>query len=318
MRDGRTLLRQRRFLSFVLIVVIPNIPADAQWAQNGVIVAGGYGYGNAPNQLWLPNGFFIDDDQTMIISDSSNHRIVQWKMGDTIGQVVAGGNGKGKQLGQFDTPTDVLIDKETNSLIICDYFNERVVRWSHHNGTTQGEILLDYINCYGLTMDDQRYLYIPDIRKREVRRYRIGDKNGTIVAGGNGNGPGLNQFISPSYIFVDRQQTVYVSDYGNNCVMKWVKDAKEGIVVAGCQGYGNTLSQLSRPQGLFVDTLSTIYVADSENNRVMRWPQGAKQGTVIVGENGQLKRPTGLSFDQHGNLYVVDNQHHRVQRFSII
>ncbi|CAF1462915.1 unnamed protein product, partial [Rotaria sordida] len=107
-------------------LMIPNIPADAQWTQNGVIVAGGYGYGNAPNQISLPNGFFIDDDQTMIISDSSNHRIMQWKMGDTIGQVVAGGNGKGKQLGQFDTPTDVLIDKETDSLIICDYFNERV------------------------------------------------------------------------------------------------------------------------------------------------------------------------------------------------
>ncbi|CAF1523096.1 unnamed protein product, partial [Rotaria sordida] len=208
-------------------------------------------------------------------------------MGATNGQVVAGGNGQGNRLDQLSYPTDVLIDKEMDSLIICDLGNQRVVRWSRRSGTTQGEILIDNIKCWGLAMDDQRYLYISDIEKHEVRRYQIGDKNGTIVAGGNGNGTSLNQFSTPTYIFVDQQQTVYVSDYSNHRVMKWNKGAKEGIVVAGGQGKGNALTQLPNPQGLFVDTLGTIYVADWWNHRVMRWPKGAKQGTVIVGENGQ-------------------------------
>ncbi|CAF4386747.1 unnamed protein product, partial [Rotaria sordida] len=47
-------------------------------------------------------------------------------MGDTNGQVVAGGNGEGNRLDQLDRPTDVLIDKETDSLIICDLANRRV------------------------------------------------------------------------------------------------------------------------------------------------------------------------------------------------
>ncbi|CAF4162070.1 unnamed protein product [Rotaria sordida] len=244
-------------------------------------------------------------------------------MGDENGQVVAGGNGYGNRLDQLSGPTDVLIDKETNSLIICDRMNERVVRWSHRSGTIQGEILIDNIRCWGLAMDNQRYLYISDTEKHEVRRYQIGDKNGTIVAGGNGYGAGLNQLNVPSYIFVDQQQTVYVSDNNNHRVMKWNKGAKEGIVVAGGQGKGNALTQLSHPLGLFVDTLGTIYVADSGNNRVMRWPKGAEQGTVTVGGNGsgeganQFNGPFGLSFDQQGNLYVVDYNNHRVQRFSI-
>ncbi|CAF1252462.1 unnamed protein product, partial [Rotaria sordida] len=208
-------------------------------------------------------------------------------MGDTNGQVVAGGNGKGNRLDQLYCPTDVLIDKETDSLIICDSGDHRVVRWSRRSGTTQGEILIDNIACHGLAMDDQRYLYISNTDKHEVRRYQIGDKNGTIVAGGNGKGDGLNQLNFPTYIFVDQQQAVYVSDWNNHRVMKWNKGAKEGIVVAGGQGYGNALTQLYYPEGLFVDTLSTIYVADSWNNRVMRWPKGAKQGTVIVGGNGE-------------------------------
>ncbi|CAF4238386.1 unnamed protein product, partial [Rotaria sordida] len=267
--------------------IILNIAADARWAQNGVTVAGGHGQGNATNQLKQPFGIFVDDnDQTIVIADIGNNRIIQWKIGDTNGQVVAGGNGQGNRLDQLDRPTDVLIDKETDSLIICDLENRRVVQWSRRSGTTQGEILIDNIACERLTMDDQRYLYISDYDKHEVKRYQIGDKNGTLVAGGNAKGTGLNQLNVPTYIFVNQQQTVYVSDKDNNRVMKWNKGAKEGIVVAGGQGYGNALTQLSYPNGLFVDTLGTIYVADYGNSRVMRWPKGAKQGTVIVGGNG--------------------------------
>ncbi|CAF4787452.1 unnamed protein product, partial [Rotaria sp. Silwood2] len=172
-------------------------------------------------------------------------------MGDTKGQVVAGDNGAGRRLDQLYYPTDVLIDKETNSLIICDPGNRRVVRWSRRSGTTQGEILIDNVDPWGLAMDDQKYLYISDYKKHEVRRYQIGDKNGTIVAGGNDKGAGLNQLNYPTYIFVDQQQTVYVSDNGNHRVMKWNKGAKEGIVVAGGQGQGNALTQLKNPNGLF-------------------------------------------------------------------
>ncbi|CAF3649119.1 unnamed protein product [Rotaria sp. Silwood1] len=306
-----------------ICLVTPNIPVDARWAQNGRIIAGGHGRGYATYQFKSPFGLFVDDDQTMIIADASNHRIIQWKIGETNGQVVAGGNGPANQLDQLNFPTDMLIDKETNSLIICDRDNQRIVRWSRRSGTTHGEILIDNIFCWGLAMDDQRYLYISDDKKHEVRRYRYGGKTGTIVAGSHERGDGLNQLNKPRYLFVDRAQAVYVSDRDNHRVMKWNKGAAEGIVVAGGQGEGNALTQLSCPMGLFVDTLGTVYVVDSGNHRVMRWPKEAKQGTVIVGGNGrgeganQLNEPAGLFFDRHGHLYVVDCSHCRVQRFSM-
>ncbi|CAF1610960.1 unnamed protein product, partial [Rotaria magnacalcarata] len=143
--------------------------------------------------------------------------------------------------------TDVLIDKETDSLIICDQDNQRVVRWSRRSGTTQGEILIGNIDCHGVAMDEQRHLYVSDTRKHEVRRYQSGEKNGNLVAGGKGKGGGLNQLNEPHYLFVDGQQNVYVSDWNNHRVMKWDKGAKEGIVVAGRQGQRNALTQLSYP-----------------------------------------------------------------------
>ncbi|CAF1496501.1 unnamed protein product, partial [Rotaria magnacalcarata] len=128
-------------------------------------------------------GLFVDDNQTVVIADYHNHRIMQWKNGDTTnGQVVAGGNGVGNGLNQLYYPTDVLIDKETDSLIICDRRNGRVVRWSRRSDITQGEILINDIECWGLAMDEQRYLYVADTGKHEVRRYKLGDNIGTLVA----------------------------------------------------------------------------------------------------------------------------------------
>ncbi|CAF4935462.1 unnamed protein product, partial [Rotaria socialis] len=157
--------------------------------------------------------------------------------------------------------------KQNGVTIAGDYGNDRVVRWSRRSGTTQGEILIDNIQCYGVAMDEQRYLYVSDDEKHEVRRYQLGEKNGTLVAGGNGKGNDTNQLNEPRYLAVDRDHSVYVSVDWNHRVMKWNKGAKEGIVVAGGQGEGNALTQLSRPNGIFVDTLGTLYVADTDNHR---------------------------------------------------
>ncbi len=299
-----------------------DIHPNDKWQQNGLTVAGGNGRGNGINQLGLPMGLYVDDDQTVYVADHWNHRIVEWKSGATSGQVVAGGNGGGSGTHQLSNTTDVIVDKERDSLIICDQSNSRVVRWSHRNGTS-GETIISNISCWGSTMDENGSLYVTDERKHEVRRYRRGESQGTVVAGGNGSGNRLDQLSFPAYVFVDRDHSVYVSDNRNHRVMKWVEGAKQGIVVAGVQGQGTGLTQLSNPLGVVVDQLGTVYVADFGNDRIMRWVKGATQGSVIVGGNGigeqssQLNLPIGLSFDRHGNLYVVDYGNHRVQKFNI-
>ncbi|CAM4978746.1 unnamed protein product [Rotaria socialis] len=213
-----------------------NIPADAKWTQNGMTIAGNNGDGTATNQLHCPQGLFIDDNQTVIIADNCNHRIIQWKEGDTTnGQVVAGGQGQGNGLNQLNQPTYVLIDKEADSLIICDHGNRRVVWWSRRSDSVQGKILIPNIECWGLVMDEKRYLYVSDNEKHEVRRYQLGEENGILVAGGNDRGDGFHQLNWPTYLFVDRQQNVYVSDNENHRVVKWTEGAKAGIVIAGGQ-----------------------------------------------------------------------------------
>ncbi|CAF4022679.1 unnamed protein product, partial [Rotaria sp. Silwood1] len=299
-----------------------NIHPNATWSTNGITVAGGNGQGSETNQLYWPCGLYVDDDQTIYVADEWNHRIVEWKSGAANGKVVAGGNGEGNGTHQLNHPVDVIIDKESDSLIISDDENNRVVRWPRRNGTL-GETIISNISCCGLTMGDNGYLYVVDYGKHEVRRYKIGDTQRTVVAGGNGQGNHLDQLSRPHYVFVDRDHSVYVSEYENHRVMKWEEGSKQGVVVAGDQGKGNSLTQFNAPEGVVVDQLGTVYVADFGNCRIMRWPKGATQGSVIVGGNGngaqpnQLNYPIGLSFDRHGNLYVVDWGNDRVQKFNI-
>ncbi|CAF4859222.1 unnamed protein product [Rotaria sp. Silwood2] len=210
---------------------------------------------------------------------------MEWKSGATNGTVVAGGNGRGNGAHQLSIPRDVIIDKETDSLIISDSENKRVVRWPRRNGT-RGETIISNIACAGFTMDGNGSLYVVDEAKHEVRRYKTGDTEGIVVAGGNGEGRDLNQLSKPHYIFVDRNHSVYVSDWSNHRVMKWEEGAKQGIAVADGQGKGNSLVQLNELEGVVVDQLGTLYVVDEGNHRIMRWPKGATQGSVIVGGNG--------------------------------
>jgi sugar lactone lactonase YvrE len=286
-------------------------------------IAGGNGQGNQLNQLSDPRGIYVDDDdQCILIADWKNHRIVEWKSGAKMGQVVADGNGEGNRTDQLKEPTDVIVDKKTDSLIIGDFGNRRVVRWSRRNGTN-GQVIISDIDCSRLAMNNNGDLYVSDYKKHEVRRSKIGETNGTIVAGRNGKGNQLNQLNFPTDLFVDEDHSVYVSDSTNHRVMKWLKGAKEGFIVAGGQGQGNRLTQLYFPSGIVVDPLGSVYVADTRNHRIMCWSKGSKEGRVIVGGYGQGQQsnqfyyPNSLSFDRQGHLYVIDCWNHRLQKFEI-
>jgi sugar lactone lactonase YvrE len=310
-------------LCFIIIQLsIPNINVNAKWIHNGISMAGGNGQGNELNQLSYPSGVYVDDDETIYVADRHNHRIVEWKNGATSGQVIAGRNGQENKNDQLNEPRGIIIDKENDCLIICDGGNKRIVRWPRRNGIS-GETIISKVNCRDLTMDNDGYIYVSDIGKHEVRRWKMGDTNGTLVAGGNGQGNCLNQLNGLRYIFVDQDHSIYISDYGNDRVMKWMKGTKEGIVVAGGQGEGNGLTQLSYPYGVIVDQLGTVYVVDCSSQRVMRWLKGGTQCSVVVDGNGpgglanQFNGSMDLSFDRQNNLYIVDLNNYRVQKFDI-
>ncbi|CAF3713313.1 unnamed protein product [Adineta steineri] len=271
-----------------------------QFQQSGITVAGGNGYGWELIYLPHPFGIFIDNDKSIYIGDSLNHRIVKWKLNSNTGQIIAGGDRFGNQKNQLTGPKDIVFDKENNSFIISDHGNKRVIRCFDKNQTDQ-QIIISNISCWGLTIDKNGFMYVCDQENHVVRRLKQENHKGELVAGGNGQGNHLNQLNYPNC--------------RNHRIMKWKKGAKEGIIFAGGHGEGNSLKQLSYPAGVVVDDLGQIYVADMGNNRVMCWCEGDGEGKIVVGGN-QLNRPMGLSFDNAGNLYVVDLGNSRIRKYE--
>lgn len=294
-----------------------------KYVQSGITIAGGNGEGQRSNQLVHPEGVFVDDDLSAYIADTGNHRVIKWKHGEKNGEVVAGGRGKGDRNDQLDGPTSVVLDKRSNGLIISDWGNKRVVKWSMQtNGIEQ--VLISDIKCGGLAIDQQGFLYVADWKRNEVKKWRIGDKDGTVIAGGNGQGSNLNQLNRPTFLFFNpADSSLYISDQSNHRVVRWTKNSREGVVVAGHKGQGSQLGQLSRPQGIAVDASGQLFVSDCDNHRVVRFNHGETQGTLVIGGKGQgdsssqLNTPFGLTLDREGHIYVVDSENHRVQKYQL-
>ena len=295
---------------------------DIRWKQSAITVAEGLGRISQLHELDYSGGICLDDrNQLIYITDTANHRVVEWRLNANNSRIAAGGNGQGNRLDQLNHPLDVIIDRQNNDLIVADSGNRRVMRWSRQSNATP-QIIIENIDCFCLTMHADGTLYVSDYKKHRVGRWKKGEIQGILVAGGNGQGNRLNQLDCPTHLFVDDDHNLYISDSRNDRVIKWVKHAKEGIVVAGGKGRGNQLTQSSRPLGVTVDQHGQIYVADWLNNRVMRWCEGENEGRIVVGAKGkgqqpnQFNSPTSLSFDGEGNLYVADCWNYRIQKFE--
>ncbi|CAF1014546.1 unnamed protein product [Adineta steineri] len=300
------------------------VNSNTTWKQDASTVAGGHGKGNEANQLDEPVSVYVDDDnENLYISDYNNHRIVRWGFNDTIGEVVAGGNGIGNRIDQLRNPSDAILNKKDSSLIICDFKNDRVVKWFRQGYITLQQIRIPQIRCWSLAMDNNGDLYVSDMIKDEVSRWKEGQTSGIKVAGKSRNTGPTNWVYNFAYIFIDEYYSVYVADSVNGEAMEWKKDAKNGTIVA--RGRINETKPNSPPRlsGVVIDCVGNIYVSNAMTCQITRWLPGAIFNGTIAGGQGcgkgtrQLFVPQDLSFDRQGNLYVVDTMNHRVQKFAV-
>lgn len=78
----------------------------------------------------------------MFIMDTSNFRVLRWTPGDTIGVVVAGGNGNGGGSNQISYSNALFVDSLLN-VYVSESSNHRVTLWLSSNPST-GNLVLDH------------------------------------------------------------------------------------------------------------------------------------------------------------------------------
>lgn len=236
-------------------------------------------------------------DGTIFVADTDNNRIVCYDPNRKEQRVI---------LSHLNRPTCVVFDSKSHSVLIADSDNRRILRVSLRNENVEAENILEQIDCHGLAIDDDDYLYVTDTKKHEVRRYSMLTKKCTIAAGGNGQGSSTCQLNWPNSVAIGKHGEIYVSDLNNHRVMKWILGEKNGTIVAGFDRQGAKRTQLSFPQCVIVDEKGHLFIADRDNNRIVCSRGDDKCSDVII-DSSQIRCPYALSFDRQKNLYVVDS-----------
>ncbi|CAF3853406.1 unnamed protein product, partial [Rotaria sp. Silwood1] len=101
-------------------------------ATIGQVVASGHGQGNESHQLSYPEGFDIDKNGSLLISDKENHRIQKWNESDDHGITLTSNidcaNGPGSALNQLHSLSSVIVDR-MGTLYEAEDYNPRITHW---------------------------------------------------------------------------------------------------------------------------------------------------------------------------------------------
>ncbi|CAF3956737.1 unnamed protein product [Rotaria magnacalcarata] len=207
----------------------------------------------------------------------------------------------------LNLPSSVYVDSSYN-IYLTDTGNHRIQLW--HNGAssgttvagtgTSGNTSTQLYNPRNVTMDSSsNMLYVADTDNHRIMSYVLNSSVGIIVAGGNGVGTLINQFV-------------VIANCGVYTIVQWVIGSSGWTILVGCVGiYGSSPLMLYGPMGATLDSMGNIYVADAYTHRIQFFSTGQRNGTTIAGVSGttgmlssQLNSPRSIALDNQLNMYV--------------
>ncbi|CAF1185060.1 unnamed protein product [Adineta steineri] len=151
-----------------------------EYNNEGIVVAGGNEKGNQLNQLNCPTFVFVDEDQSVYVSDCNNHRVMKWRKDAKEGIVMAGGDGKGGNLNQLFSPQGIFVDN-LGQIYVADNGNHRIMRWCERKeegvvvvgGNGKGNESNQLNSPTGLSFDDEGNLYVADWLNHRIQKFEI-------------------------------------------------------------------------------------------------------------------------------------------------
>jgi len=186
-------------------------------------------------------------------------------------------------------------------------------------GNGKGNKLNKLSSPYGIYVDHhQQHIYIADWGNHRIVKWKLGENNGAIVAGGNGYGSRIDQLNRPIDVIVDENnKSLIICDQDNRRVVRWS--------LQNPNGDKEILIQNILCWGLMMNENGDLFVSDWENHAVKVWRKGeigkGKEGIIVAGGKGkgnklnQLYHPTYIFIDREETVYVSDNWNNRVMKW---
>lgn len=300
--------------------------------------------GVSASSLCGPVGVAVDGSGNLYVSDSFNHRVLEYNTPFTN----TGEPGSGDRI------ADQVFGQEGN-------FTAGLCNLGAKSGATSGTLC----QPAGIAIDGTGVLYIADQRNNRVLEYLFplmdvtandvfgqGGQFSTTVC--NKNGVSADSLCTPIGVTTDGGfNNLYVADASNSRVLEYDNPPAPAndTTADNVFGQGNSTSKFSMakcnsggsvpsaatlcgPEGVTIDTAGHLYVADGGNSRVLQYTtfplnitankvfgQGGNMGGKACNFSGNtdaagLCRPGGLALDSSGNLYVADDENNRVLKYN--
>jgi len=194
----------------------------APGATSGVVIAGGNGRGNAPNQLSGVSDIALDVAGNIYIADRGNNRVQKWEPGATSGITVASGI----------SPISIALDA-TGNIYVADSNNNVIQKWAPgaSSGTTVAWNMSSQLSTIsGVAVDSFGNIYVSfgfngisfvGVGLKNVQKWYPGATSGIIVAGENANASAAIQLSNPFDMCVNATGNIYIADTGNNRIQKY-------------------------------------------------------------------------------------------------
>ncbi|GFT86176.1 RING finger protein nhl-1 [Nephila pilipes] len=219
--------------------------------------------GSEPGHFTWPRGVAVGPDNSIVVADSSNHRI---QVFDSIGKFLFEFGTYGSGEGEFDCLAGVSVNR-IGQFIVSDRYNNRIqlfdptgrfLRAFGCEGRTDGR----FSYPWGIATDSLGFIYVCD---KENHRIQVFQSDGTFVGkfGSIGSRPG--QLEHPHYIAVTNTNRVVVSDTNNHRVQIFDVNGRS-LTTFGSEG--SEEGHFKFPKGVAVDDQGYIIVGDGGNNRV--------------------------------------------------
>ena len=123
--------------------------------------------------------------------------------------------------------------------------------------------------AHGIFVDTNFDLYVADASNNRIQLFRLGEINGTTIAGSTS----ANITISLSYptaIILDGNKYLFITDAGNSRIVG--SDENGFRCIIACSGSsGLTSYQLYGPRSIVFDSFGNLFVADQANDRIQKF-----------------------------------------------
>lgn len=311
----------------VLVYVTPlttDFVADRVFGQNGLLTTNACNAPGAPTAKSLcgPDSVALDAAGNLYVSDTRNHRVVQYDLplaSDDVADRVYGQpamtsgacNLGGVTATSMCNPAGIAVDT-TGRLYIADNANSRVLMHTNPLADSTADAVIGQLGSLTTSLCNV------------------------------GAGPTASTLCRPQGVSVDSAGNVFVADTSNHRVTQYdtpfstdlVADRVFGqagsFVTAGCNIGGVSANSLCNPTRVHAEVTGDVYITDTANHRVLAYLTPISTNTtadIVFGQLGsfttqaclappatadRLCAPTEASVDANGNLYVADTSYHRV------